>query len=187
MMDYDKLRAEQAALRRKNIHRGIGIAVSSRSPIPARRSTASAARKSRRRMASRCGWMPQANHLPDQHHRAGPGLGIAHRADRRQRARRLDGTRARHPRRHRQHALWRRHLGVARRRHRGRPHFRRRRFCVKTSWRSGGHPAVVAGRLDIADNAIVNANDGAPRIELRELARIVYFRPDTLPPASSPN
>ena len=26
--------------------------------------------------------------LPDQHHRAGPGLGIAHRADRRQRARR---------------------------------------------------------------------------------------------------
>src|SRR5260370_10000137 len=26
MMDYDKLRAEQAALRNKNIHRGIGIA-----------------------------------------------------------------------------------------------------------------------------------------------------------------
>jgi carbon-monoxide dehydrogenase large subunit len=36
--------------------------------------------------------------------------------------------------------------------------------------------------LDIANNAVVNASDGSPRIELRELARIVYFRPDTLPP-----
>jgi len=36
--------------------------------------------------------------------------------------------------------------------------------------------------LDIADNIVVNAGDGAARIELRELARIVYFRPDTLPP-----
>jgi carbon-monoxide dehydrogenase large subunit len=36
--------------------------------------------------------------------------------------------------------------------------------------------------LDIADDNIVNASDGTPRIELKELARIVYFRPDTLPP-----
>ncbi len=36
--------------------------------------------------------------------------------------------------------------------------------------------------LDIVDNAIVNISDGASRIELNELARIVYFRPDTLPP-----
>src|SRR6516162_2119515 len=35
--------------------------------------------------------------------------------------------------------------------------------------------------LDIADNVVVKVSDGAPRIELRELARIVYFRPDTLP------
>jgi carbon-monoxide dehydrogenase large subunit len=40
--------------------------------------------------------------------------------------------------------------------------------------------------LDIANNQIVNANDGTPRIELRELARIVYFRPDTLPPGIQP-
>jgi CO/xanthine dehydrogenase Mo-binding subunit len=40
--------------------------------------------------------------------------------------------------------------------------------------------------LDIVDNRIVNASDGAPRIELRELARIVYFRPDTLPPGVQP-
>jgi carbon-monoxide dehydrogenase large subunit len=36
--------------------------------------------------------------------------------------------------------------------------------------------------LDIANNMIVNAFDVTPRMELRELARIVYFRPDTLPP-----
>ena len=40
--------------------------------------------------------------------------------------------------------------------------------------------------LDIADDAVVNASDGAQRIELRELARIVYFRPDTLPPGIQP-
>src|ERR1700739_2634384 len=40
--------------------------------------------------------------------------------------------------------------------------------------------------LDIVNNAIVNADDGAVRIELQELARIVYFRPDTLPPGVQP-
>jgi aerobic carbon-monoxide dehydrogenase large subunit len=40
--------------------------------------------------------------------------------------------------------------------------------------------------LDIADDAIVNVNDQAARIELKELARIVYFRPDTLPPGVQP-
>jgi aerobic carbon-monoxide dehydrogenase large subunit len=40
--------------------------------------------------------------------------------------------------------------------------------------------------LEIANNAIVNAEDGSLRIELRELARIVYFRPDTLPPGIQP-
>jgi CO/xanthine dehydrogenase Mo-binding subunit len=40
--------------------------------------------------------------------------------------------------------------------------------------------------LDIADNTVVNAGDRSPRIELQELARIVYFRPDTLPPGIRP-
>ena len=40
--------------------------------------------------------------------------------------------------------------------------------------------------LDIVNNSVVNADDGMPRIELRELARIVYFRPDTLPPGIQP-
>ena len=40
--------------------------------------------------------------------------------------------------------------------------------------------------LDIANGVVVNLGDGAPRIELKELARIVYFRPDTLPPGIQP-
>ena len=40
--------------------------------------------------------------------------------------------------------------------------------------------------LDIVGNAVVNVSDGAFRIELNELARIVYFRPDTLPPGIQP-
>src|SRR3954462_8424778 len=43
-----------------------------------------------------------------------------------------------------------------------------------------------AAELDIVDNSIVNVSDGAQRIELNELARIVYFRPDTLPPGIQP-
>jgi carbon-monoxide dehydrogenase large subunit len=36
--------------------------------------------------------------------------------------------------------------------------------------------------LDIVDNSVVDLAGGQQRIELHELARIVYFRPDTLPP-----
>jgi carbon-monoxide dehydrogenase large subunit len=43
-----------------------------------------------------------------------------------------------------------------------------------------------AEELDVADNTIVSASDRAPRIELTELARIVYFRPDTLPSGIQP-
>jgi carbon-monoxide dehydrogenase large subunit len=43
-----------------------------------------------------------------------------------------------------------------------------------------------SAELDIVDNAVVNVADGTPRIDLKELARIVYFRPDTLPPGVQP-
>lgn len=36
--------------------------------------------------------------------------------------------------------------------------------------------------LDIVNNAVVDVQGGQERIDLTELARIVYFRPDTLPP-----
>jgi len=42
------------------------------------------------------------------------------------------------------------------------------------------------GDLDIVDNAVVDAASGERRIELNELARVVYFRPDTLPPGLQP-
>jgi len=40
--------------------------------------------------------------------------------------------------------------------------------------------------LDISGDVVVNISDGAARVELKELARIVYFRPDTLPPGMQP-
>jgi aerobic carbon-monoxide dehydrogenase large subunit len=40
--------------------------------------------------------------------------------------------------------------------------------------------------LDIVGDGVVNVSDGVLRIELGELARIVYFRPDTLPPGIQP-
>src|SRR5262249_32069976 len=40
--------------------------------------------------------------------------------------------------------------------------------------------------LDIVDNSVVDLGGGQQRIELNELARIVYFRPDTLPPGFQP-
>jgi CO/xanthine dehydrogenase Mo-binding subunit len=45
---------------------------------------------------------------------------------------------------------------------------------------------ATPSELEIADGVVVNASDSAPRIELKELARIVYFRPDTLPPGIQP-
>jgi carbon-monoxide dehydrogenase large subunit len=38
------------------------------------------------------------------------------------------------------------------------------------------------GDLDIVENSVVDLVGGQQRIEMHELARIVYFRPDTLPP-----
>src|SRR6202158_6288639 len=39
-----------------------------------------------------------------------------------------------------------------------------------------------AGKLDIRGGIVVDADTGRERIELDEVARIAYFRPDTLPP-----
>jgi len=44
----------------------------------------------------------------------------------------------------------------------------------------------TSAEFDIVDGIVVNSSDGTPRIELKELARIVYFRPDTLPPGIQP-
>jgi carbon-monoxide dehydrogenase large subunit len=46
----------------------------------------------------------------------------------------------------------------------------------------GGEAAWQAAKLDIRNGVVVDAETGRERIELTEVARIAYFRPDTLPP-----
>jgi aerobic carbon-monoxide dehydrogenase large subunit len=61
-MQYPKLRAEQAELRKKSIYRGIGIAamIEVTNPSPAFYGVGGARmRASRRRTAPRCGWSPR--------------------------------------------------------------------------------------------------------------------------------
>ena len=61
MMNYDGLRAEQAALRARNIHRGIGIASFIEVTNPSRGVLRRRRRQDiRRRMALRCGSTPRA-------------------------------------------------------------------------------------------------------------------------------
>ncbi len=43
-----------------------------------------------------------------------------------------------------------------------------------------------AGALDIVDGIVVDADGGRERITIAELARIAYYRPDTLPPGIQP-
>ena len=45
---------------------------------------------------------------------------------------------------------------------------------------------TVPDALDIHNGVVIDAVGGASRIELSELARVVYFRPDTLPPGFQP-
>ncbi len=96
--------------------------------------------------------------------------------------RRVDGSRARHHGRYRQHALRRRHLGVP-----------RRRIGGEAAWQAGKalrqNVLAVAGSIlqakpetmDIRNGIVVDTATGAERIGLDEVARIAYFRPDTLP------
>ncbi|MEE7465421.1 carbon monoxide dehydrogenase [Methylobacterium fujisawaense] len=68
----------------------------------------------------------------------------------------------------------------------------------EAAWQAGkalrGNVLVVAGAilqadpesLDVRDGAVVDAGTGTERMPLAELGRIVYFRPDTLPPGVQP-
>ena len=57
------------------------------------------------------------------------------------------------------------------------------RPCATTCWRL---PARCCSRkpetLDIRDGVVVDKTSGTERLPLAELARVAYFRPDTLPP-----
>jgi carbon-monoxide dehydrogenase large subunit len=188
MMDYDALRAEQAALRSKNIHRGIGIAsfIEVTNPSAAFYGVGGARISSQDGVAVRLdaqGAVVCQTSITEQGQGSesltaqivGSVLGVSMA-----RVRVILGDTDHTP------------YGGG-------------------TWASrgagiGGEAALQAAKilrrnildvaaailqsspteLDIANNAVVNASDGTPRIELRELARIVYFRPDTLPPGIQP-
>src|SRR5579863_5162529 len=188
MMDYDALRAEQAALRKKNIHRGIGIAsfIEVTNPSAAFYGVGGAKISSQDGVAVRLdaqGAVICQTSITEQGQGSealtaqivGSVLGVSM-----EKVRVILGDTDQTP------------YGGG-------------------TWASrgagiGGEAALQAAKilrknvldvaaailqsspaeLDIANDAVVNATDGAPRIELRELARIVYFRPDTLPPGIQP-
>jgi carbon-monoxide dehydrogenase large subunit len=188
MMDYDALRAEQAALRKNNIHRGIGIAsfIEVTNPSAAFYGVGGARISSQDGVAVRMdasGSVICQTSITEQGQGSesltaqivGSVLGVSM-----ERVRVILGDTDNTP------------YGGG-------------------TWASrgagiGGEAALQAAKvlrsnildvaaailqsspadLDIANNAIVNASDGSSRIELSELARIVYFRPDTLPPGIQP-
>src|SRR5271163_4352657 len=181
MMDYDGLRAEQAALREKNIHRGIGIAsfIEITNPSAAFYGVGGARISSQDGVAVRMdstGSVICQTSITEQGQGSesltaqivGSVLGVPM-----ERVRVILGDTDNTP------------YGGG-------------------TWASrgagiGGEAALQAAKvlrgnildvaaailqsfpaeLDIVNDAIVNASDGAVRIELRELCRIVYFRPDT--------
>ena len=105
-----------------------------------------------------------------------------------ERVRRADREGARRHRRHRHHALWRRHLGLARRRHRRRGGAAGRQGAARNILAVAG--SILQAKpetLDIRNGIVVDADTGTERLGLDELARVAYFRPDTLPPDSRPN
>ncbi len=121
MMDYGALRAEQARLRERGIYRGIGLSsfIEITNPGPAFYGVGGARISAQDGAAIRfdaTGSVVRAG----QRHRARAGDGGDPGPDRRDRPRRPAGARPRPARRHRYHALWRRHLGLARRRDRRR-------------------------------------------------------------------
>ena len=116
MMDYQGLRAEQARLRQQGVYRGIGLAafVEVTNPSAAFYGVGGA------RISAQDGTTTRLDAsgalVTDQRHRAGPGHGGGHGAGRSERVRCAAGAGQGDLRRHRQHALWGRQLGIASRR-----------------------------------------------------------------------
>src|SRR6201991_3929262 len=188
MMDYDTLRAEQAALRKRNIHRGIGIAsfIEVTNPSAAFYGVGGARISSQDGVAVRLdatGSVICQTSITEQGQGSesltaqivGSVLGVS-----------MDRVRV--------------ILGDTDNTPYGGGTWASRGAGI------GGEAALQAAKvlrnnildvaaailqstppeLDIVDNAVVNAADGAVRIGLKELSRIVYFRPDTLPPGIQP-
>ena len=126
-------------------------------------------------------------HLRRRCHGAGPGHRHHHGADRRHRARRADGERARDLRRHGRRALRRRHLRLARGRH-------RRRGRLRAARDLRAEILAIAGVLLQAeacdprhdDGTVVDRAGGAKRMPLAEIGRIGHFQLGELPGSVQP-
>ena len=188
MMDYDALRAEQAALRKKNIHRGIGIAsfIEVTNPSAAFYGVGGAKISSQDGVAVRMdatGSIICQTSITEQGQGSesltaqivGSVLGVSM-----ERVRVILGDTDNTPY---GGGTWAsRGAGIGGEAALQAAKILRKNILDVAAVILQSSPA----ELDIANNAIVNASDGAPRIELKELARIVYFRPDTLPPGIQP-
>src|SRR5450432_2979649 len=188
MMDYDSLRAEQAALRAKNIHRGIGIAsfIEVTNPSAAFYGVGGARISSQDGVAVRLdaqGSVICQTSITEQGQGSesltaqivGSVLGVSM-----ERVRVILGDTDNTPY---GGGTWAsRGAGIG-----GEAALQAAKVLRKNILDVAA--AILqssAAELDIVDNVIVNANDGSARIDLNELARIVYFRPDTLPPGVQP-
>ncbi len=121
MMDYRGCGSSRRRLREKGIHRGIGLAsfIEVTNPSPAFYGVGGARISSQDGVVGANG-CNRRHHLPDLDNRTGPGLRGDYSAGGGDGARRADEPSARHSRRYRHDALWRRHLGFARGRDRRR-------------------------------------------------------------------
>jgi carbon-monoxide dehydrogenase large subunit len=188
MMDYDALRAEQADLRRKNIHRGIGIAsfIEVTNPSAAFYGVGGARISSQDGVALRLdaqGSVICQTSITEQGQGSesltaqivGSVLGVSM-----ERVRVILGDTDNTPY---GGGTWAsRGAGIG-----GEAALQAAKALRKNVLEVAAVILQSSPReLDIAGNSVVNASDGSPRIELRELARIVYFRPDTLPPGIQP-
>jgi carbon-monoxide dehydrogenase large subunit len=188
MMDYDTLRAEQAALRRKNIHRGIGFAsfIEVTNPSAAFYGVGGAKISSQDGVAVRLdaqGAVICQTSITEQGQGSesltaqivGSVLGVSM-----ERVRVILGDTDQTPY---GGGTWAsRGAGIGGEAALQAAKVLRRNILEVAAAILQSTPA----ELDIANDAVVNAADREPRIELRELARVVYFRPDTLPPGIQP-
>ena len=190
MMNYAGLRAEQERLRKQGIYRGIGFAtfIEVTNPSAAFYGVGGA------RISAQDGATVRLDaqgaifcHTGVTEQGQGAEAVIAQCVA--TSVRRVDGQGARHHGRHRQHALWRRHLGVARRRHRRRSGVAGRQGAAAE--RAGGRRLDPAGQARDARHP--QRRRGRCRDRHRAHRRSMSSRasptsaPTRCPPASRPS
>ncbi len=186
MMNYAGLRAEQERLRAQGIHRGIGFAsfIEVTNPSAAFYGVGGAQISAQDGVTMRLD-AHRRGHLPDRRHRAGPGRRGRHRASaRRPRSACRSSACASSPATPTTRPMAAAPGPRARPASAAKPPGRPARRCAPTcSPCAGVDPAGQARRRSTSATASWSiATAAASAFGLDELARIAYFRPDTLPP-----